>query len=158
MSRRRPLSFLAVALVALLVLAGCAREAYVKPLTLVGTSKGAVLTLMVPSVRRAVVAAVPGALPGKPAEKIGVRYGTGTADDIAATVKNGRLIDLVVLPAGPALDRVSDELLQPPSLLGTLGSTRYYAGAVTARALPLLKYWEGRQGRAKLRAAGLTDA
>jgi len=156
-SRRRLLSFLGVALVALLVLAGCARETYVKPLTLVGTSQGAVLTLMVPSIRPAVVAAVPGALPGKPAaRKVGVRYGTGTADDIAATVKNGRPIDLVVLPAGPALDRVSDELLQPPSLLGTLGSTRYYAGAVTARALPLLKYWEGLQGRAKLRAAGLS--
>jgi hypothetical protein len=155
-SRGRTLWSLGVALVALLALGGCAREAYVKPLTLVGTSKGAVLTLTVPSAQQALIAAVPATLPGKPtAEKVGIRYGIGTPDDVAATVKNGRLIDLVVLPAGPALDRVSDELLQAPTLLGVLGSTRYYAGAVTARALPLVKYWEGPRGRAKLRSAGL---
>jgi hypothetical protein len=152
MSRRRALPLLGVALAALLALAGCGSEAYVKPVTLIGDPNGAVVTLIDPAARRAVIGAVPGAVKGK---KVSIWYGTGTADDIAATVKNGRTVDLVVLPAGTALDRVSDELVQTPSLLGTLGSTRYYAGAVTSKALPVVTYWEGPQGRAKLRKMGL---
>ena len=152
MSRRHALPRLAVALAALLVLVGCGRDINVKPVTQLGTQHGVVLTLMVPSVQHAVTAAIPGALQGK---KVGIRYGTGSPDDITATVKNGRLIDLVVLPAGPALERISDELLRTPSLLGTLGSTRYYAGAVTAKALPIVTYWEGPQGKTRLRRGGL---
>ncbi len=152
MTRRGVLALVGAALAALLALAGCGSEADVEPVTLVGNPSGAVLTLLDSRVSRAVTAALPTSVRGRP---VGIRYGTGTPDDMAATVKNGRTIDLVVLPAGPALDRVTDELVRAPVLLGSLGSTRWYGGAVTAKGLPILTYWEGPQGRVKLRRSGL---
>jgi len=151
-SRRRTVCLPALVVAALLALAGCGREADVRPVTLVGHPKVAVFTLVEPQVQRAVIGALPTSVRGT---KVGIRYGAGTPDDIAATVKNGQTIDLVVLPAGAALDRVTNELVQAPSLLGTLGSTRYYAGAVTSKALPIVTFWEGPQGRAKLRKMGM---
>jgi hypothetical protein len=133
-------------------LAGCGREADLKPTTLIGRSSVATSVLLDPAVEKVMAPTFKRYVNGR---KRGFRYGAGSPDEIASTVKNGRLIDLVILPAGPGLDRVENELLTPPTLLGTVGSTTYYLGAVTAKALPFVKWVPSPAGRATLRANGV---
>jgi hypothetical protein len=83
-----------------------------------------------------------------------VSWAGGTADDIAATVEQGYRISVVVLPSGPALDRIRDELLAPPTRLGTLGSQTYWACPVDRYGLPLVRFLGGRVSQQVLRSQG----
>jgi hypothetical protein len=85
-----------------------------------------------------------------------VRSGGGSAADIATTVKYGQRIDLVVLPAGPALQRVRDELIAPPEPIGRLAGTQYWAAPVTSLGLPFFTFLTSRNGAKVLRAHGFT--
>jgi hypothetical protein len=152
--RRRAAVALAVALAVggTPALAACGRQADVKPVTRVGRAAPTTTVLVDPVAEQALAANFKKYARGR---KPGFRYGAGSADDIASTVKHGRPIDMVVLPEGPALDRVEDELLEPATLLGTIGATRYYVGAVTSRALPFTAWVLSPNGRATLRANGV---
>jgi hypothetical protein len=79
---------------------------------------------------------------------------SGTPDAVATAVKHGAVIDVVILPEGPALRRVSDELVLPPERLGTLDGTVYYVGTVTSRGLLWTKFLRTAQGRAILANQG----
>jgi ABC-type molybdate transport system substrate-binding protein len=83
-----------------------------------------------------------------------VSWGGGTADAITATVKQGYRISVVVLPSGPALDRIRDELVAPPTRLGTLGPATYWACPVDQFGLPLVRFLTGRTSKRVLRAQG----
>jgi hypothetical protein len=83
-----------------------------------------------------------------------ISSGGGTADAIAATVKQGYRISVVVLPSGPALDRVRDELLAPPTRLGTLGAQTYWLCTVDRYGAPLARFLAGRTSQRVLRSQG----
>ena len=83
-----------------------------------------------------------------------ITWGGGTADDIATTIEHGYRISVVVLPSGPALERVRDELVAPPVRLGTRGSTTYWACAVDQFGLPFVRFLTGRGSRQLLREHG----
>jgi hypothetical protein len=85
-----------------------------------------------------------------------VSWGGGTPDAIATTVKQGYRISVVVLPPGPALDRIRDELLEPPTRLGTLGSTTYWACLVDEFGRSLMRFLTGRTSKRVLKAQGFT--
>jgi ABC-type molybdate transport system substrate-binding protein len=80
----------------------------------------------------------------------------GSPTAIATGVKQGRVVDVVVLPAGQALDRVRDELVAPPSVIGRLGSTPYWVAPVTGRGLPFVQFLRTARGTALLRSHGFT--
>jgi hypothetical protein len=86
--------------------------------------------------------------------QVRVSWGGGTPDAIATTVKDGYRISVVVLPSGPALDRIRDELVAPPTALGTLGSATYWAAPVDQFGLPLVRFLTGRTSQRVLRAQG----
>jgi hypothetical protein len=83
-----------------------------------------------------------------------VSWGGGTADAIATTVKHGYRISVVVLPSGPALDRIRDELLAPPTRLGRLGSATYWACPVDQYGSSFMRFLTGRASLRVLRAQG----
>lgn len=155
MSRRGPRARRVLALTAAVAFAltGCAKDVYVKPTTPVGRANAATAVLVDSPAEKPVTGVIKGYLHGR---KAGFRYGAGDPDDIAETVKNGRLIDVVVLPAGPGLDRVKDELLQPPLRLGRIGSTDYYLGTVTSKGLLFTKWLQTLSGQAQLRLHGVS--
>ncbi len=152
--RRRRAGALAVALAigATPALAGCGSEVNLRPTTLIGRSASATTVLVAAGAENAVAGALTRYAGTR---ESGFLYGTGSPDDIATTVKNGRLIDMVVLPAGPGLDRVEDELLKPASRFGRVGSTTYYLGAVTSKALAFITWLSSRPGQVALRANGV---
>ena len=78
----------------------------------------------------------------------------GTPDAVVTSVKRGAIVDVVVLPDGPELTRVSDELVKPPERIGVLGGRTYYVGTVTSRGLIFTKFLATAQGRAVLRQQG----
>ena len=84
-----------------------------------------------------------------------VAWAAGPADTLAETVKAGYRIDVVVLPSGPALDRVRDELAGRPVSIGTLAGTRYWAAPITAKGVPFVAFVTGVRGARVLRAHGL---
>ena len=142
---------LAVVVGLLTVLAACGRDPTVRPDVVTGHGGRAQTILVDQGALRAVRAVIRPFLNGKPGR---VSSGGGSAADIATTVKYGQRIDLVVLPPGPALDRVRDELLVPPAPIGRLGGTEYWAAAVTARGLPFFTFLTSRNGAKALRASG----
>jgi hypothetical protein len=79
----------------------------------------------------------------------------GTPDAVATAVKDGRIVDVVVLPSGPALDRVRNELVTAPEPIGQVAGTQYWAAAVTGRGLGFFRYLHSRPGAALLARAGL---
>ena len=83
-----------------------------------------------------------------------VRWGGGTAEAIATSVKHGYRISVVVLPSGPALDRIRDELLAPPTRLGRLGSATYWACPVDQYGLSFVRFLTGRASQRVLRSQG----
>jgi len=86
--------------------------------------------------------------------RVGVSWGSGTADAIVTTVKHGYRIDVVVLRSGAALDRVGDELLAPPEKLGTFRSDTYWACAVDEYGLSFVRFLVGRTSKGMLRQQG----
>jgi hypothetical protein len=83
-----------------------------------------------------------------------VTAGAGSAADIATTVKHGHRMDVVILPTGPALDRVRGELILPPSPIGSLDGTEYWAAPVTAGGLPFVTFLTTGRGAKVLQAHG----
>jgi ABC-type molybdate transport system substrate-binding protein len=83
-----------------------------------------------------------------------ISWGGGTADAIVTTVKDGYRVGVVVLPSGPALERVRDELVAPPTRLGMLGSATYWACPVDQYGLSFLHFLAGRNSKRVLRSQG----
>jgi hypothetical protein len=140
-----------------LLVAGCADSPPVRTDAVAGRPGGRIASILADStVLPAVRAAIPAYFGDRPRGSIS-RFATGGGSpaDIATTVKHGFRVDAVVLPAGPSLDRVRDELVTAPVQIGELGTTAYWGAAVTVGALPFVRYLAG-QGRHVLRAHGLT--
>jgi hypothetical protein len=131
----------------LLLLAACADTGTVKAHDIVGPGDGAFTVLIdtraAPAIRCATERYLRGA-------KSGIAIGAGEPDHIVTTIKHGLTGDVVILPAGPALDRVRNELATPPLSVLTMSTTTYWAGAVTDRGLRYVHYLAGRYGRAVL--------
>ena len=83
-----------------------------------------------------------------------VSWGGGTAEDIATTVKQGYRNSVVVLPSGPALDRIRDELLDPPARLGQLKGVTYWVCTVDKSGRPFARYLTSRRSLRVLRSQG----
>jgi hypothetical protein len=81
----------------------------------------------------------------------GIKLGAGTPTGIAAAVKDGEPTDVVILPAGAALKRVSDELTTSPTPIVTRpGQTTWWVAAVTDKGVRLAGFLSGSQGRSLL--------
>jgi hypothetical protein len=149
--QRKTLLTIAVSLLALV--AACGRDPTVRPDAVTGRG-GAVQTVLVDQPALGAVRAAAGPfLRGRSGR---LNTGGGSAADIATTVKYGQRIDLVVLPAGPALERVREELLLPPAPIGRLAGTEYWAGAVTVRGLAFWKVLTSPRGAKLLHTQGFT--
>jgi hypothetical protein len=142
-----------VLLVLLTLLAACGRDTTVRADRVTSSGEGYQATVLVDERALSAVSATftpyLTRLPGV------VTAGAGSAADIATTVKHGQRMDVVILPAGPALDRVRGELILPPSPIGSLDGTEYWAGAVTARGLPFVTFLTTGRGAKVLQAQGL---
>lgn len=82
---------------------------------------------------------------------------TGTPEQAAMAVKDGMVVDVVILPKGAALNRVRDELVTPPVAFGVRDGVTYEAAAVTSTGLLYVRYLQTAGGEAVLGAAGFTD-
>ncbi len=148
---RCPARIPALALAGALLLSGCAEGPPVWPTETAGPGKFEVRVLVDDQALGALRSDIDRFVATRP---VLISWGGGTADDIAATVKQGYRISVVVLPSGPALDRVRDELLAPPTRLGTLGSQTYWACPVDRYGLPLVRYLSGRTSQQVLQSQG----
>jgi len=115
---------------------------------------GGVTILLTDDAPRAAVASEIAAFAQEKRSRVVSSDGSPTA--VATAVKDGKPVDVVVLPAGPALERVRDELVEPPVALGTLASTPYWAAAVTDRGLDFVKFLRTAPATALLRVHGFT--
>jgi hypothetical protein len=147
----RRIAVLALSLVVVALLAGCGEDPPVPTTETAGTGTRLVRVLVEPPALSAVRSDIR-LFVGRRAALIS--SGAGTADAIAATVKHGYRIDVVVLRSGPALDRVRDELLAPPVRLGRLGSTTYWACAISRYGQPFVQFLTGPASRQLLRTSG----
>lgn len=115
--------------------------------SVVGPSTGAITVLIdtraVPAIRCAIRPFLRG-------NSVGIRFGGGVPDKIAMEVKEGHYVDVVILPSGPALNRVRNELATPPAHLAVASRTSYWVGAVTNKGLAFARFLTGPQGRAVL--------
>ncbi|MGZ4651099.1 MAG: hypothetical protein ACXV3A_11260 [Kineosporiaceae bacterium] len=148
--RRRLLCILAG--LGLLLAGGCGRPGLGDATTVVGGSGREVSVLVDEHVTSALAATFTPFLDSRP---VRVAWAAGPADNLAETVKAGYRFDVVVLPSGPALDRVRDELAGRPVSIGALDGTRYWAAPITARGVPFVAFVAGRSGARVLRAHGL---
>ena len=139
------------ALAASMLLAACGQESPLETTETAGPGPGQVLVLVEQGAVGALGSDIQQFVATRP---VRVRWGAGTADEIATTVKQGYRFSVVVLPTGPALDRIRDELLAPPTRLGRLGSTTYWACPVDRYGLPFLRFLTGRTSTRVLRAHG----
>jgi hypothetical protein len=142
--RAAPAAVLAAA--AALGLAGCG-DTHIKADTPYGNKNHAFVTLIDTPVVKVFKKSLP---PNVGAYKTGLYYGTGTPEDLVSTVKNGWRIDLVVLPAGADLQRLKNELVQPPVPLGKVGSEQYYVAPVTRQGWALARYFLTPKGKLQL--------
>jgi hypothetical protein len=144
--RRRPA--LAAALLTAAASATTACSAMVPATHVLGPSVGDVTVLADPPAVPAVRCAMRRYVVGKAR---GIKLGTATPGAIAAAVKNGEPTDLVIIPAGAALDRVRDELATPPTQIHIQpGGTTWWVAAVTDKGLGLARFLSSRQGRSLL--------
>jgi hypothetical protein len=139
------------ALAASMLLAACGQEAPVATTETAGPGPDQVRVLVEQGAVGALGSDIQQFVATRP---VRVRWGAGTADEIATTVKQGYRFSVVVLPTGPALDRIRDELLAPPTRLGRLGSTTYWACPVDRYGLPFLRFLTSRTSTRVLRAHG----
>jgi hypothetical protein len=138
----------AVALLAAAAAATTACSATVPAPHVVGPNVGDVIVLADSPALPAVRCAADRYVLGRPR---GVKLGAGTPGAIAAAVKNGEPTDLVILPAGAALDRVRDELATPPMQVHIQpGGTTRWVGAVTDKGLRFARFLSSRHGRSLL--------
>ena len=123
--------------------------------TVVGQKSGAIAVLIdapaVPAVRCAMDSYL-----GQTGR--GIKYGAGAPDQIATTVKDGLPTDAVILPPGPALDRIRDELASPPLPFLSTSSTTFWVAPVTDRGLSFARFLAGRRGSAALNSPACVAA
>jgi hypothetical protein len=133
------------------LLAACGSPGPLETKDTVGERTGAIAVLIDASALTPVRCAMGSFLTSK---RRGVKYGAGAPDQIATSVKNGLPTDAVVLPPGPALDRIRDELASPPLPLPAVssGSTTFWVAAVTDRGLGFANFLAGRKGQAVLKS------
>jgi ABC-type molybdate transport system substrate-binding protein len=148
--RPRP-RYVALALAAALLLPACAAGPPVATTETAGPGDRGVQVLVEHAALPALTADIQEFVTTRPAQ---ISWGGGTADAIATTVKNGYRVSVVVLPSGPALDRVRDELVAPPARLGRLGRATYWACPVDQYGLPFLRFLTSRRSVRVLRAHG----
>ena len=138
------------ALAAVVLLAACGEEP-VAATTTAGTGGRAIGVLVAQAALAAVGDDIRQFVTTRPGR---ISWGGGTAEDIATTIKHGYRVSVVVLPSGPALDRVRDELLEPPTKIGALGPDTYWACAVDEFGRPFVRFLTSRAGQRVLRAHG----
>jgi hypothetical protein len=139
------------ALAVVLLLGGCAEDQPVQVTQTAGTGGSETQVLVEQAALGALGADIHQYLATRRAR---ISWGGGTADEIAATVKHGYPIRVVVLPSGPALERVRDELIAPPTRLGTLGSQTYWACPVDRFGLSLVRFLGSRTSQRVLKSQG----
>jgi hypothetical protein len=83
----------------------------------------------------------------------GIKYGAGAPEQIATTVKTGLPTDAVILPPGPALDRIREELASPPLPFLPTPTTTFWVAPVTDRGLSFARFLAGRRGSTALNTA-----
>jgi ABC-type molybdate transport system substrate-binding protein len=148
---RRHIGAVLVGAGVLLGSAGCGGPGVVRQET-VGRSGTATIVLSDAALRDAVAAAATSfSVPGRAR----IVWSVGTPDAVAGAVKDGQPVDVVLLPDGAALDRVRDELVEPPVPLGTHAGTAYSAAAVTGRGVAFLRFLVAGGGAARLRQHGV---
>jgi hypothetical protein len=144
----------AVALLAAAVLlAGCAEDPPVSATETAGSDGRQIQVLVEQAALGALGADIRTFVATRPAR---ISWGGGTADAISTTVKNGYRISVVVLPSGPALDRIRDELVAPPTRVGTLGPDTYWACPVDQFGSSLVRFLTSRTSKRVLRAHGFS--
>jgi ABC-type molybdate transport system substrate-binding protein len=148
---RRQLTFLVLALAAASLLSGCATGPPVPAAETAGTDGRQIQVLVEQAALGALGADIHQFLSTRDAR---ISWGGGTADAIVATVKDGYRVSVVVLPSGPALERVRDELVAPPTRLGRLGSATYWACPVDQYGLSFVRFLTGRTSQRVLRSQG----
>jgi ABC-type molybdate transport system substrate-binding protein len=141
----------ALAVAAALLLSGCAEGPPARATETAGTGEREIQVLVEQAALGAIGSDIRQFVKTRPAR---VSWGGGSADAIATTVKHGYRVSVVVLPSGPALDRVRDELVAPPTRLGTLASATYWACPVDQFGLSFLRFLTGRTSKRVLRAHG----
>ena len=147
----RRIGVVALALVVAVLSAACSGQQPV-PVTATAGTKGRVISVLVEQPALAAVRSDIDLFVTRRATR--VSSGGGTADAIATTVKHGYRIDAVVLPSGTALNRVTDELLEPPLKLGTLHSTTYWACDIDRFGRPFVHFLTTAASERVLRAHG----
>jgi hypothetical protein len=144
-----------VAVIGALLLSACGEAQPVATTQTVGPGRSEVRVLVEQAALAALRADIDRFAAVRP---VRISSGGGTADAIAATVKQGYRISVVVLPSGPALDRVRDELLAPPTRLGDLGAQTYWLCTVDRYGVPLARFLGGRTSRRVLQSQGFRVA
>ena len=148
--RRRP-GLIVLTLAAAPLLAACAAGPPVPATETAGTDGRQIQVLVEQAALEAIGADIHQFLATRDAR---ISWGGGTADAIVSTVKDGYRVSVVVLPSGPALERVRDELVAPPTKLGRLGSATYWACPVDQYGLSFLRFLTGRTSKRVLRSQG----
>jgi len=149
-SRVRPSGV--VLLAVLLTGTACGSGPNLVPRTTTGTTGLATVVLTDGTTRAAVLAGITDYVRARSGRIVSA---VGTPNAVAGSVKQGAVVDAVVLPAGPALDRVRDELVTAPSRLGRVRGTVYYAAPVTSKGALFVQYLLTARGRAQLTAHGV---
>ena len=152
---RRPARLAATAAVAALLCSGCGPGPNLMPRRTAGTTGRSTIVLMVAPTRAAVLAGVDAFVKGRGSRIVSA---VGTPAEVATSVKDGAVVDAVVLPSGPDLDRVRNELVAAPLPLGTVAGTPYWAAPVTYRGLVFAQFLQTPQGRSLLHAHGVTGS
>jgi hypothetical protein len=146
-SLRRALAAL-VPVVALLT--GCGDAGTLHAKTLVGEKTGAIAILIDTPVAPAIRCTMDVYLKGR---RRGIKYGAGGPDQIATAVKRGEPTDVVIMPPGPALDRIRDELASPPQPFLVTTAATFWVAPVTDRGLGFARFLTSRKGKALLTSA-----
>ena len=148
--RRRVAAVASLAVCVLGLVAACGTSETVAAKTVLGQRTGSAVVLLDTSAAAALRCAMAAYVRAQPSG--GIRLGIAAADQIANAVKDGEFVDVVVLPPGPALDRLRDELVIPPVQIMPSTSSTLWVGAVTDRGLRFTRFLTGRAGRAALRS------
>jgi hypothetical protein len=150
----RALRPVASLLAAVLLLGACGEQAPAEPTETAGSLEHPLQVLVDEGALDALATDIHQFVSLRPA---GVSWGGGTAEAIATTVKHGYRISVVVLPSGPALDRIRDELLSPPTRLGRLRGVTYWVCTVDKSGQTFVRYLTGRVSQRVLRSQGFTS-
>lgn len=137
---------------AVATVAACGAGPNLMPRTTTGATGRQTVVLMAAQARPAVMATITDFAATRRTEVVSAQ---GTPEAVIDSVKQGAVVDAVVLPAGAQLDRVRDELLAPPERVGRAGGVTWYVATVTGKGLPYARYLASPRGRAALARHGV---